>query len=58
MGNDIFRTQQCNQFPVGKIVLLLMNKIEYNEQNKIERYNEILKRKYLKMNENKVEVWV
>ena len=58
VGNNIFRTQRYNQFPVGKTGLLVMNKIKYNESNKIERYNEIVKRKDLKMDENKVEVWV
>ncbi|WZZ92502.1 hypothetical protein YC2023_121081 [Brassica napus] len=31
VGNNIFRTQRYNQFPVDKNGLLLMNKIEYNE---------------------------
>ncbi|WZZ14804.1 hypothetical protein YC2023_107893 [Brassica napus] len=31
VGNNIFRTQRCNQFPVGKNGFLLMNEIEYNE---------------------------
>ena len=31
VDNDIFITQRCNQFPVGKNRFLLMNKIEYNE---------------------------
>ena len=35
-----------------------MNEIEYNEQNEIECYNQIFQRKYVKVDENKVEVWV
>ena len=35
-----------------------MNEFEYNEQNEIECYNQIVQRKDLKVDENKVEVWV